>query len=291
MLPNLVIIGAMKSGTTSLHYYLKQHPEIFMSEPKELDFFVAQRNWPKGLDWYETHFPESTPIRGESSTFYSRCHLYSGVPERMHGVIPDARLIYVLRDPVERIPSQYRQRILMGNEQRSFMDALEDLSDDNVYLNDSRYFMQLEQYLAFYPKERILVLSFEELRDRRLETLKKAFRFLGVDDSFTSSAYTEIRNRSVDKLPRNWVGRQIRKIPFRRKVRRMLPAALHRWYSDVTSVPLPPEKHMVVTPELRLSLLARLQGDIVKLKAFTGRDFSEWPTLDQSATAPSGTTP
>lgn len=291
MLPNLIIIGAMKSGTTSLHYYLKQHPDIFMSEPKELDFFVAERNWSKGLDWYETHFTESTPIRGESSTFYSRCHLYPGVPERMHSVIPDARLIYVLRDPVDRIPSQYRQRILMGNEDRAFVDALEDLNDDNVYLNDSRYYMQLEQFLPFYPKERILVLSFEELRDQRLATLKKTFQFLGVDDSFTSSAYTEIRNRSVDKLPRNWLGRQVKRIPFRRKMRQMLPASMHRWYSDATSVPIPPEKQALFTPELRASVLARLRPDVENLKAFAGRDFSEWPSLSQSATATSGSTP
>ena len=291
MLPNLVIIGAMKSGTTSLHYYLSQHPDIFMSQPKELDFFVAERNWAKGLEWYEAHFTEPTPIRGESSTFYTRCHVYPGVAERMHSVIPNARLIYVLRDPVERIPSQYRQRMLMGKEPRSFSEALEDLSDDNMYLNDSRYYMQLEQYLPFYPKERILVLSFEELRDQRLATLKKTFQFLGVDASFTSNAYTEIRNRSVDKLPRNWLGRQVKKIPFRRNMRQLLPPAMHRWYSNMTSATIPPEKQAVLTPQLRASVFMRLQSDIENLKAFTGRDFSEWPSVKQSATASSGSAP
>lgn len=101
MLPNLVVIGGMKCGTSSLHYYLSLHPQISMSEPKELSFFAE--NWPRGRDWYEAHFPEDLPIRGESSPNYMKHPAFPGVPERMVSLVPDAKLVYLVRDPIARI--------------------------------------------------------------------------------------------------------------------------------------------------------------------------------------------
>lgn len=102
MRPNLVVIGAAKCGTTSLHEYLNAHPQIAMSREKELDFFVAEKNWSRGLDWYEAQF-EDAPIRGESSVSYAAFPEYQGVPERIVRALPDARVIYLVRDPVERV--------------------------------------------------------------------------------------------------------------------------------------------------------------------------------------------
>src|SRR5687768_8813331 len=102
-LPNLIIIGAMKCGTTSMHGYLRRHRQIEMSGTKELDFFIAGRNWEKGPDWYASQFPGGTAIRGESSPNYTSALIFPGVPERMHSVVPDARLLFMVRDPVDRI--------------------------------------------------------------------------------------------------------------------------------------------------------------------------------------------
>jgi Sulfotransferase domain. len=105
-LPNLLIIGSQKAGTTSLHTYLSYHPEIFMSKNKELAFFCGT-NSDKDTDWYRSNFKTDKAIRGESSMVYTHCKRYPGVPARIHELIPEAKLIYILRDPISRVLSHY----------------------------------------------------------------------------------------------------------------------------------------------------------------------------------------
>ena len=109
MLPNLIVIGAAKCGTTSLHEYLDLHPEVAMSREKELDFFVEEKHWGRGVEWYAAQF-EDAPVRGESSPSYTAYPRYRGVPERIRRVVPDAKLVYLVRDPVERIVSHFVHR-------------------------------------------------------------------------------------------------------------------------------------------------------------------------------------
>ena len=102
MLPNLIVIGAERCGTSSLHRYLRSHPQVFMSKKKELNFFVAEREWRRGRSWYERQFPADAPVRGESSPAYTAYPVFSGVPARLAALVPDAQLLYLVRDPVER---------------------------------------------------------------------------------------------------------------------------------------------------------------------------------------------
>ena len=111
-LPNLIIIGGLKCGTTSLHHYLSLHPEIAMSRPKELNFFVAELNWPLGRDWYAAHFDPKAPVRGESSPHYTNSPAFAGVADRMRDILGEAvRLIYVVRDPIDRMLSHYLHNV------------------------------------------------------------------------------------------------------------------------------------------------------------------------------------
>src|SRR5919108_5987197 len=107
MLPNLIIIGAQKCGTSALHHYLGLHPDIFMSHEKELNFFMQRKNWDKGRAWYESMFPCNATVRGEASPGYTDYPTEPRVAERMHSLIPDAKLIYIVRHPIERMISQY----------------------------------------------------------------------------------------------------------------------------------------------------------------------------------------
>src|SRR5687768_751449 len=125
MLPTFVIIGAMKCGTTSLHYYLAEHPDVCMSEVKETNFFVAELNYARGLPWYESLFPRRAAACGEASPVYAATWRFAGIPERMHAVLPRARLIYIVRDPVERMVSQYKHTFARGEEHRTLSVALE----------------------------------------------------------------------------------------------------------------------------------------------------------------------
>ncbi|OQY30279.1 MAG: hypothetical protein B6244_00005 [Candidatus Cloacimonetes bacterium 4572_55] len=275
MLPNLIIVGAMKSGTSSLHYYLNLHPEIFMSKPKELDFFVRERNWDKGPDWYRSYFSGDAPVRGESSTSYTQCHKFSGVPERMHSMIPDAKLIYILRDPIDRIPSHYRQLNYLKIEKRTFSEIAAD-PNNNEYLDTSRYYYQLKKFTPYYPLSKILVLTLEELKNRQQETLKKVFHFLGVDDSFYCSDLTSIRNRSIDKRPKNWLGRVIFNIPFKDKVKGYFPWSIRRKIRSLTASKTPKHQQAPISNELRQKLIPYLQDDVDQLRVLTSKNFHEW---------------
>src|SRR3954454_7151346 len=103
--PNFFIVGAMKSGTTTMARALSLHPRVFMSNPKELHYFVAGRNWGRGLEWYEEQFAAANGAVavGEASVTYTQTPVSPGVAERMARLVPDARIIYLVRHPVERM--------------------------------------------------------------------------------------------------------------------------------------------------------------------------------------------
>ena len=119
-LPTFLIIGTMKGGTTSLHRYLRQHPDVFMPEQKELNFFLdeyagrpidppEERNWSRGLTWYERQFAGAEDERavGEASANYTRYPTYPGVAERIAKIVPEMKLIYLMRNPIDRVLSHY----------------------------------------------------------------------------------------------------------------------------------------------------------------------------------------
>src|SRR6476660_6254958 len=140
-LPNLVVVGGLKCGTTSLHHYLNLHPEIAMSRPKELNFFVSELNWPLGRDWYAGHFDPSARIRGESSPHYTNRPSFNEVPGRMRELLgSDVRPVYVVRDPIDRMLSHYLHSVGGGYEDRSLADALSD--PESSYVARSRSFFQ-----------------------------------------------------------------------------------------------------------------------------------------------------
>ena len=178
MLPNLIIIGGMKCGTTSLHYYLNQHPQISMSETKELNFFIESRNWSKGINWYKSQFKGNTKVIGEASPNYTCQSHFPGVPQRMYQLLPDAKLIYLVRDPIKRIIAHYLHNYGEGLESRNLEETLLD-GDVNQYLDRSLYYHQLSGYLKYYQPEQILIISSELLKNDTLNTLRKIFQFSG----------------------------------------------------------------------------------------------------------------
>ena len=149
-LPNLIIVGGLKCGTTSIHHYLGLHPEIQMSKPKELNFFVEELNWDLGLDWYASRFDDRFKVRGESSPHYTNLPRFEGVAERIHEHCPDARLLYMVRDPIKRILSHWVHATGAGYETREMVPTLSD--PDTHYINRSKYWMQLQPYLELFDR-------------------------------------------------------------------------------------------------------------------------------------------
>ena len=182
-LPNFLVIGAMKAGTTSLYHYLRGHPHVFMPSVKELDYFAREPRSNQGIEWYRRQFapaPAGAIAIGEASTLYTKHPRFPGVPERIAAQIPDAMLIYVVRDPIERIRSHYQHQVALGAERAPMAEAI---FRDPIYLDTSRYAMQIDRYLEVFSPDQLLVLTSERLRADREVAVREILAFLGLDSS------------------------------------------------------------------------------------------------------------
>jgi len=274
MLPNLIVIGAQKCGTTSLHYYLSLHPQISMSREKELNFFIFERNWHKGIEWYKSNFANKAKIYGESSPGYTNYPFFDGVPERIYSVVPEAKLIYLVRDPIERIISHYIHQYSAGLN-RKLSDALKGF-DNNRYVCCSKYYTQLEQYLKYFERSRILIITQEDLYAQRLKTLQEVFRFLDVDDTFYSPKFTNIRLKSSGLRRKNRFGLFLKQMPGM-KVIEQLPSDVRLHFERLLYFPFSQKiERPVLDESLRRELIDYLSDDINRLREFIGYNFENW---------------
>ncbi len=203
-LPTFLIIGAQKSGTTSLHRLLQQHPEAFLCDPKEPDFFSSPQAWGRGVGWYRSLFAAAGDAGaiGEASTTYSMYPHYAGVVDRALSVLPEPKIVYLTREPLARMRSAYQHALSWGTETRPIGTAL---LEDPRYLLTSSYALQADQWLAQIPRERLLLLSLEDLGADPARVLERALRFLGIDASWQPAADPAPQNTSAGKrAPRAW---------------------------------------------------------------------------------------
>lgn len=271
-LPTFVVIGAMKTGTSSLHGYLGAHPDVFMAEPKELDFFVEGKNWERGVGWYRNRFAagRGATARGEISPSYSKAEVFPGVPERMVSVVPGVRIVYVVRDPLQRMISMYHHEVAAGREERPIGRAL---LEEPHYVLSSSYAWQLRQYEPHIPRERILVIRSEDLRTQRPVALDRIFRFIGV---------AEVADR-LDLVGEQGRTAERRSVP--RWVRRLRRTAVASWLVDhaparargaVGSVARRRVRDEQLTERDAAELRRRLAPDVEALAAWMGPEFDGW---------------
>lgn len=267
---DFLIIGSMKSGTTSLHTYLEQHPQISMSSKKEVHFFSGE-TWDRGIEWYAEHFDSRASMRGEASTSYSKFPLVREVPRRIHATVPDVKLVYLVRDPVERVLSHLHHNLLVGIEEPEDVTASV-RSPETHYVDVSRYWMQLRQYLEFFPAERILVLTSEELRTHPQDTLRRACTFLSVDASHRFTDTASHRNVSGQ----------------RSRVDQGVVATAARWLNRVGALPdrlalqfAPGVPRPTLDVDTRTWLVDSLRNDVEGLESFIGRPLTEWKSFRQ----------
>jgi hypothetical protein len=197
-LPDFLILGAMKAGTTALYAYLRWHPDITGPSWKEVSYF--DRHYGRGVSWYRGHFPLRRAARlvGEASPGYL---FHPLAPERVKATVLEARLIALLRDPVDRAYSHYHYELALGREPLSFEEALEREHErtrgeeerllrepgyfshawwNHAYLARGLYAEQLERWLAVFPREQLLVLASEELAAEPSRVYARTLEFLGA---------------------------------------------------------------------------------------------------------------
>jgi hypothetical protein len=216
-LPDFLIIGAQKAGTTALYAYLRWHPNITGPSFKEVSFF--DRHYAHGERWYRAHLPARTRSRlvGEASPSYL---FHPLAPERVAALIPSARLIAILRNPVDRAFSHYQHEVSLGREPLSFEEALHCEAErmrgevermlgdpsyfshawwNHTYASRGLYAEQLERWFAVFPREQLLVLVSEEMLEKPADTYARVLDFLGADRHELSS-YPRIFSREYKDM-------------------------------------------------------------------------------------------
>jgi len=279
VLPTFIVIGARKSGTSSMWRYMATHPEVFVpTEEKEPKYFVEERGWPLGQQWYESLFAEAgdAKARGEFSTDYTAFPLYAGVPKRMAALLPDVRLIYVMRNPIDHMRSAYSYSLTIGTEARPIREAL---LTDARYMYECEYALQIDQYLDHFPLDQLLLLTAEDLRFDRQETLRRIFSFIGVDPGWVPPNLDEEYNRSEPTAPRPWA-RRAGDILIRTGLGERLPArvqavGLSRWGLREVQ----PDE-LVIDEDLKARLVAYLKRDLEALRQWMDTSFDAWGLLD-----------
>ena len=214
--PEVYLIGAQKAGTTTLAYLLSQHPDICVARTKEPHFFTTYLY--KGLDWYKSNFANyENSVCLDASTTYAMAPLsknnskkgrLEGVPPRIHSISPQAKFIYLLREPIERTYSAYWHRFNTGTEHRSFREAIR---NEYFYLDVSNYYGQLSLWLEYFSLDSFFFVLFEDMKKNPAKVAEECFQFIGVSSESIKVKLEEAKNKSRYV---NYLGRQCNRLFF-----------------------------------------------------------------------------
>lgn len=298
MFPNFIIVGAPKAGTTSLYHYLKGHPQVFMSNPKEVNFFTADAIVEQGLYYqdfkarsqqeYEALFDAAGDCKavGEASVSYL---FYPDTAGRIKALIPDCKIVIMLRNPVKRAFSHYLMDSRLGFVDRTFDEIVFDhethkRDKDHLYYQQyvelGMYHDQVKRYLDTFGKENVFIILDKDLYEDTATEVKRLYGFLGVDDdpatdtSKRHNTYTEPRSKLVKAIYQN---HRIKSIVKKLAGKKLIGMLKGKMFS------------VVHRPEMRSKTQQELQRiynhDIEKLEQLLGRSLDDWKAFHQSNSA------
>lgn len=313
---DFIIIGAAKCGTTSLYKRLSMHPDVFMATPKEPEFFARDDIFNKGIEWYLNLFStaEEQQVCGEASTVYSMTTCFPETVSRMHCMLPNTKIIYVLRDPVDRAYSYYTQ--LVKNYQtatrdfsvnRSFEECLFPESHLNrqsrnkffapydlhltdepkTFIDGSLYMTTINTYLKFYERENLLLIRFEDLVDNIDAVVAKVCDFLDIDSSLLPVVDTVRENISSehfvkidDEIYKQSVIEKFKSIRLLNILSKAIPSNIRRAIIDQYSSMIS-KTNSNVRPEkmddsTKTYLKKIFREEIEELEEFWGENLESW---------------
>ena len=286
--PDFMLIGAMKSGTTTLHAHLTRHPDVYLCEPKEPGFFSRDERYACGIESYRELFRPARPrqLCGEASTCYTRWPHYADVAPRIAEHVPDARFLFIMRDPVERSYSHYRhlceEWAAAGKDIPSFSEAIEVAPE---IVDASLYCAQLQRFLSHFSRDRFHLLTLEELRERPAEVLAGVQSFLGVAQASLVGESEVRRNEAGTAIARKTMRKRLtrwRNLPglslaidcvppsLRARARSTLQGPVSRWLARDAVDDLD-RRVGALDPESRARLTDRFAGPDRDLEALLGR--------------------
>lgn len=297
VLPNFLIIGTPKAGTTSLYNYLGQHPEVYVSPKKEPRFFsfdkfltkfngpgddevekIVVKNWKDYLKLFEGVKKEKAI--GEASVDYLSSPL---APENIYHCLPQVKLIAILRNPVDRAYSNYLHVIRQGRENATNFETALSLETSRIeagwiyfwhYAHTGFYYRHLKRYFDLFPKNQILTLIYEDFKNNNLEVMRKIFEFLEVDSTFQPNfkvKHNDLHPPSSPTLVKFLYSPHF----LRRNIKGLIPPKFRRpiltFFEKILG-----EKNPQIPVRLRNSILEVFKEDIQSLQDLIQKDLSKW---------------
>ena len=280
-------IGASKAGTTWLGHMIGDHPELCMSEPKEVHFFndrlafrtnILKPNYKKGIDWYRKYFNHCAPgsIKGEITPRYFTDPV---VPERIKALNPNVKILVCIRNPVDRIYSHYHfAKSFLQKEDRPMLQAV---MEEPEYLDMSMYHHNISMYLEHFPREQFFFVWFEDIRNRPEQLLSELYAFLGVNPDYRPKGMVE-KSNPARRSRYAWLQSGIRRLHYFmvsiglsgtiRWLKRAGMKDLVMWFNSK------PIKKEPMPPEAKAYIIDKVREDVSQLEKLLNRDLSHWLT-------------
>jgi hypothetical protein len=283
-LPNFMVIGAPKAGTTSLWYYIRQHPEVFPGGHKEPGYFWSGKIYKEGkaqtLESYEKLFEGSEQYQavGDGSPTYLADE---DAPDQIFELIPGVRLVAILRDPCARAFSEFVfQRMRKDEPEADFLDAIK--ADPGRpdgrridYVATGLYYRHLSRFLSVFPGGQVKILFNEDLKSDPQKVVREVFSFLGIDPDVPIDTDIELTVSGVPKIKGlHWL--LASKNPIKRALAPLLPKRFVKSLRRAKNANL---ERQFMTPDERAALLPFFEEDVVELEKLLGRDLSHWRSL------------
>lgn len=274
-LPDFLVVGATKCGTSSIFRYLKQHPDIYMPGLKEINFFLNsgsqthRRSSAKDLDEYSAYFSPcpAGAVTGEVAP------TYLGSPIAAQNIskhLPDSRIIIILRDPVKRSYSAYLMAARNGNAPLDVYEAMSDLKA--FYINGSTYYRNVKPFYDLFPRTSISVLLYEDLVADNIAFMSKLYRLLNVDAQFVPDVSTRYNTASLPRF--RLINRLITSTFIQKDIIPRLPQSIHKLGVKLRG--LISSKPPVLSEDLESMLRAHFAEDVKKTADLIQQDLSHW---------------
>ena len=280
--PTMIGIGAQKCASSWVHAALGVHPQIGVSDPKEVDFFSYY--FDRGYQWYETHFAQAAArqVRFEASPSYLHD---PRAPERVHAYNPAMKILLMLRDPIDRAYSNHLHEVIKAH--IGPISFAEGLANNPAYIEQGRYATHLTRWLSAFPREQVLVLLAEEVSANPDAAAQQVYAFAGVDATFTSQVLHERRNESdrarfpVLRMALRSGGTALRKMGLEEPLARVKKSGPVARMMSANSVDIRQEI-APMDPASRAQLLDIFTPEVISLAKLLGRDNLPWKLWPQS---------
>lgn len=288
--PNFIVGGALKGGSTAVFHYLKQHPQIFVAEEKELRYLGYDKNDP----WCQAH-PEAFPITtledylnafagvqdeiaiGEASPAYMASPFAA---QRTKELFPHVKLIFSVRNPIDSAYSSYQMDVRAKREDRPVEEAF---GSEERRVERYRYYHYLKNWYDLFPADQIKVILFDDVIKNPVPTMQELYRFLKVDETFVPNPKAIEKNSGG--LPKNalaghfyHVANNLRRVEFLQKAKTLLPSSVTKTYKAARNASL--EKAPSLPEEIRADLRNYYAEDVHNLGELTGVEVSKWKIVD-----------